>query len=70
MAAGWKTIIINGIALLVMFATQKGIDIPPELQGDNLAAGVDAIWVVYGFVLAIVNIVLRFFTKTPVFKKE
>jgi len=70
MAAGWKTIIVNAIMLLIMFATQKGIEIPAELQGENVTNVVNAIWVVYAFGVALVNLILRFFTKTAVFKKE
>ena len=69
--AGWKTVIINILMLIVMIATQRGLDIPPELSSEeNITTGVNAIWVVYGFGAAVVNLILRFFTKSPVFKKE
>lgn len=52
-----KTFIVNAIAMVVMFASMAGFDLGlTEADTAQLAAGI----------MTIVNIVLRFVTKSPV----
>ena len=55
---GWKTLTTNGAVLLVALAAMIGVELPVELASEAVVGAV-----------AIVNIVLRFFTTTPVGKK-
>ena len=58
---GWKTVLFNLLALLVLIATHFGYD------GGNLPAGTEeaVVWLI-----PLVNLVLRRLTDTPVFKRS
>jgi hypothetical protein len=57
---GWKTILANVLMLAVLVAGKFGLD-----MGDTSAVEPFVPWVVI-----IVNLVLRFVTTTPVFKRS
>lgn len=59
---GYRTLIVNLIAVAASMAGIYGIDIPAETQAE-IATGIVAL-------LGVVNMVLRTVTTTPVGKKE
>lgn len=56
---GFRTLIFNTIAILTAWLAERGIDLPEEHQSAILVT-----------IIAIINIILRLVTKTPVGKKE
>lgn len=56
---GWRTVLFNIAAAVVPILETAGADL--GLEGQGLA--------IYGLGVAVVNIVLRFFTTTPFGKK-
>ena len=57
---GWKTVLFNIGAAIIPVLEVSGADL--GLEGQALAY--------YGLGVTIANLVLRFFTSTPVFKKD
>ena len=60
MIRGWKTVLFNVLAAIIPVLEVSGTDL--GLDGNALA--------VYGLGVTIANLVLRFITSTPVFKKD
>lgn len=56
---GYRTLIVNIVALLSSLLVMAGVDIPLETQS-QISTGI----------LAVVNIALRFVTDTPVGQKQ
>ena len=56
---GKRTLAANGAVLLVAMAAMLGVELPVEMADEAIVGA-----------LAIVNIVLRFFTSTPVGKSK
>ena len=56
---GYRTLIVNGVALLASLLVMAGIDIPAETQS-QISTGI----------LAVVNIVLRFITDSKAGSQE
>jgi len=55
---GWKTVVFNIIAAIMPVLEVSGVEL--GLEGNLLAA--------YAFGITVINLALRFVTKTPVFK--
>lgn len=56
---GWKTLVTNGVALLVAIGAMTGVVIPESEQAAAIAG-----------IFAVANIILRFMTNTAVGKAE
>jgi len=75
---GWRTLVIQAVTLFVALGVASGVIPAAEVAGvteasvgesfDTIATNVDIIIASIMGILAIVNTVVRFFTKTPVFK--
>lgn len=57
---GWKTVLFNVLAAIIPVLEVSGTDL--GLEGQQLA--------IYGLGVTVANLVLRFFTTTPVGKSE
>lgn len=60
MITGWKTVGFNVLAAILPVLEVSGVEL--GLEGNALA--------LYGLGVVVGNTILRFFTKTPVFKSE
>ena len=60
MITGWKTVGFNVLAAILPVLEVSGVEL--GLEGNALA--------LYGLGVTVGNVILRFFTKTPVFKSE
>lgn len=69
MLKGFKTVIFNGIMMIIMWVKVKQPDI--EVPGEaEIMQGIDYIDMALTFIWGIGNIVIRRFTNTAIFKKE
>ena len=67
---GFKTIGFNIIMLIVSVGVLIGADTSEISDPEKVKAGLDTMEQALIFAFGIGNVVLRFFTRTPIFKKE